>query len=349
MGTESGGQQVRERADYIARSPDRQQDAQYLGEERRPHNQVSDRSDLKSEMHHGYGEALPLAVIEGVAGAAGHTHKTAKGGKECDALVDRLEQLVEQSGHADITHTGEEIGDQRATRLCGPDGEGDHTGRNDQQPQPTGDSSRATRFGHRASNGATPLMRSQNPSGISYAAMGNHMSCVTAPCSNPPSCSGRPTTIKIEATTPSHASGTGIIRPRSSSQEKSVLPRAKKLAATSGLSSSTNPASVCADAGSGALVASQSSPSDAGMETAPVTPSATRQVSPSIARSASWSRVIAHRLTASASAQKLLNRERTAATCTSVACWATEASFAAIPSPLVARLIRTMLGNATAM
>src|SRR6266550_3272925 len=203
--------------------------------------------------------------------------------------------------------------------------------------------------GHHASGGATPLKTSQNPSGISYAAIGNHMSCVTAPRSNPPSCSGRATTIRMDATTPSHASGTGIIRPRSSNQEKSVLPRAKKLAATRGLSSSTNPPSVCADARSGAFVASHSSPSVAGMETAPVTPSATRQVSPSIARSASWSRVIAHRLTASASAQQLLSRERTATRCTSVACWATEASFAAIPSPLVARLIRTMLGNATAM
>src|SRR6266487_4583546 len=61
--------------------------------------------------------------------------------------------------------------------------------------------------GHHASGGATPLKTSQKPSGISNAAMGSHMSCVTAPRRTPASWSGRPTTIRIEATTPRQRDG----------------------------------------------------------------------------------------------------------------------------------------------
>jgi len=59
--------------------------------------------------------------------------------------------------------------------------------------------------------------------------------------------------------------------------------------------------------------------------------------------------VIAYSVTARTSAQKQPINDSTAARRTSVACKAMFASFAAIPSPLVARLDSTMLGYATAM
>ena len=97
---------------------------------------------------------------------------------------------------------------------------------------------------------------------------------MTAPRSHPASCRGRATTSRIDATTPSHASALGIIRPRNKSHEKSVLPTAKKVAATSGLPWRTNAPSACAAAASGAFapvaVASQSSPNVAGIETVPI-------------------------------------------------------------------------------
>jgi len=79
-------------------------------------------------------------------------------------------------------------------------------------------------------DGATPLINSQKPSGTSNAAIGIHRNDAIDPETNPASCKGRPTTRRAEATTPSQASKTGIIRPRSRRYEKSRLPIAKKIA-----------------------------------------------------------------------------------------------------------------------
>ena len=113
--------------------------------------------------------------------------------------------------------------------------------------------------------------------------------------------------------------------------------------------STATAASAFAAAGSGAsapaAVASHAFSSNVGIETAPITPSATRQVRPSIARSGSWSRVIAYSVTASTRAQKQPTSARTKANRIWDACWAMFASFAAIPSPLPARVSRVTGGR----
>ena len=157
-------------------------------------------------------------------------------------------------------------------------------------------------------------MSSHTASPSSKTNAGSHMNVVIGGRASPTSWSGRITTRRTEAKTPSQAIATGIIRPRSRSQEKSVLPTAKRIAA--GLHASIlrrNAASVCAAAVSGALaplvVASHSKPRVPATKT-PVIPSATRHIIPSIARSGSSSRVIAKRVTASTSAEKPASRVR---------------------------------------
>src|SRR5204863_8650557 len=76
----------------------------------------------------------------------------------------------------------------------------------------------------------TPLTSSQTPTGISNAAIGTNTSFVMTPLTRPEICSGRNTTRMIEATRPIHARAAGMIRPRRSSQQNSVLPRAKYVA-----------------------------------------------------------------------------------------------------------------------
>src|ERR1017187_1540135 len=61
---------------------------------------------------------------------------------------------------------------------------------------------------------ATPLMSSHSPSEISNASIGKYMSWVMEPRRTPAICSGSPTTSRTDASTPSQASATGIIRPR---------------------------------------------------------------------------------------------------------------------------------------
>ena len=60
---------------------------------------------------------------------------------------------------------------------------------------------------------ATPLVSSHSPRGTSNASIGSHMTDVIGPCTHPASCRGSPATSTADATTPSHASGTGIFRP----------------------------------------------------------------------------------------------------------------------------------------
>jgi hypothetical protein len=69
-------------------------------------------------------------------------------------------------------------------------------------------------------------------------------------------------------------------------------------------------ASAPAPPGASPAVASQSLPTDLGIEATPTRPSPTRQASPSIARSGSTSRVIAQSVTASTRAQKQLAKSR---------------------------------------
>ncbi len=78
--------------------------------------------------------------------------------------------------------------------------------------------------------GATPLMRNHSASVTSNTNSGIHMSQPTKPPKKPTNCTGRPITTSTDATIPSQASGTGTIRPRKRSQEKSVLATAKKVA-----------------------------------------------------------------------------------------------------------------------
>ena len=73
-------------------------------------------------------------------------------------------------------------------------------------------------------------MISYSASATSNSIIGYHMSDVTGPPSSPASCRGKHTTGRIDASTPSQASPTGIMRPRRRSHEKSVLPMAKKAA-----------------------------------------------------------------------------------------------------------------------
>src|SRR5262249_54974113 len=81
---------------------------------------------------------------------------------------------------------------------------------------------------------ATPLISSHSANGTSNAAIGAKSIQVTiGPLNTSASCNGSPTTHVIDTTTPSHPSKAGIIRPRSSSQEKMVLATAKNRAPTS--------------------------------------------------------------------------------------------------------------------
>ena len=79
----------------------------------------------------------------------------------------------------------------------------------------------------------TPLIINQNASVTSNTNMGNHTSQVTdeaqdmEPPNNPTSCSGRITTSRAEAITPSCASAVGINCPRKRSHEKKRLPTEK--------------------------------------------------------------------------------------------------------------------------
>jgi hypothetical protein len=73
-------------------------------------------------------------------------------------------------------------------------------------------------------------MSSHSASATSNTYAGNHMNEVTGPPANPASCRGRITTSSTDASMPSQASGTGIIRPRRRSRAKKVLPTAKKVA-----------------------------------------------------------------------------------------------------------------------
>src|SRR5215468_4149796 len=117
---------------------------------------------------------------------------------------------------------------------------------------------------------ATPLISSHSANGISNAAIGTKITQVTmGPRNTSTNCNGSPTTHVIDTTTPSHPSTAGIIRPRSSSQEKMVLPTAKNSAPTSPSAPPCPVKSVpraCAVWMSGALappaVAAHSSPSD---------------------------------------------------------------------------------------
>ena len=61
---------------------------------------------------------------------------------------------------------------------------------------------------------ATPLISSHSASGTSKASIGSHISDRIGPPRNPASCSGRQTTRRTEAKTPTQASRMGIIRPR---------------------------------------------------------------------------------------------------------------------------------------
>src|SRR2546428_142669 len=87
-----------------------------------------------------------------------------------------------------------------------------------------------------AAAGATPLTISHNANATSNTSIGNHTNQVMdedqlpLPPNNPACCNGMITTRRSDATTPSHASATGIKRPRRSSHENSVLPTAKKIA-----------------------------------------------------------------------------------------------------------------------
>src|SRR5688500_20298263 len=74
-------------------------------------------------------------------------------------------------------------------------------------------------------------MRSQKANEISKTAIGIHISIVIRPLTTAASCNGSNATSNTDAITPSHASDVGIIRPRSRSQQKSVLPTAKNVAA----------------------------------------------------------------------------------------------------------------------
>src|SRR5579872_1535569 len=143
----------------------------------------------------------------------------------------------------------------------------------------------------------TPLMISHSASGTSNASIGSHMIVVIGPLRNPTACKGRPITNRTDATRPVHASGMGIIRPRTKRYEKSVLPTAKKIAVTATSPRRRYAPRTCVAAASGALtplaVASQAKAGILVMEEPAITPSPTRQASPNIARSLSCSRVIA--------------------------------------------------------
>src|SRR6188768_2946618 len=133
---------------------------------------------------------------------------------------------------------------------------------------------------------ATPLTSSQSASATSNTSIGNHTIHViddaqlTAAPKNPARWTMRIATSATEAATPSHASGTGIMRPRRRSQANSVLPTAKK-----------------------------SAPASPGIA------SMTRHVSASMARSGSCVRVIAYSVTPSTRAEKDVTTERTAVAC----------------------------------
>ena len=103
----------------------------------------------------------------------------------------------------------------------------------------------------------------------------------------------------------------------------------------------TNAASAFAAAVSGAFppaaLASQSTSSFVRMKTALRIPSPKRQARAIIARSGSWSRVIAYSVTARTMAVKHVKSVSRTATCMSVACSAIRASFAAVPSAPAAR------------
>src|SRR6266481_4743334 len=147
---------------------------------------------------------------------------------------------------------------------------------------------------------ATPLMSSHSASVTSNTNSGSHMSHVTplnqlpAPAKNPRSCSERITTTRADASTPSQASGTGIIRPRSRSQEKSVLATAQKIALLPSPLRRYAP-SACVAPPSGAftpgVVANQSRASVLDTPRALLMPSTTRHVRATMARSGSCSRV----------------------------------------------------------
>src|SRR5207247_8694722 len=80
----------------------------------------------------------------------------------------------------------------------------------------------------------SPLISHHTATVISNTAIGSHTNCVTAPRSTPASWSGRTTTSTAEPRKPTHANHSGIMRPRSRSQQKLVLPTAKRAAPTRG-------------------------------------------------------------------------------------------------------------------
>ena len=188
-------------------------------------------------------------------------------------------------------------------------------------------------------------MSNQKPSGTSNATIGIQTYEVKGPLRTPASCRGRPTTRRSEATTPIQARGTGTVRPRRRRYEKRVLPMANKIALIfqSGPLRSYVP-SACRIAASGAFgpadVPSHSSSSVARVEMAPSKPSPTRKIRASIARSESWSRVIAYSVTARTIAHTAWSRPSAIVRRTWRTCWAILASFAVTPSPLVAWLNR---------
>jgi hypothetical protein len=135
-----------------------------------------------------------------------------------------------------------------------------------------------------------------------------------------------------------------------------VLPTAKQIAARveleSGIFISHAPSAAevaVSGASAPAAVASHSLPVSLDMEARPTTPSARRQAMANSERSGSTSRVIAYSVTASARAQKQPTSSSTIPRRMAGACSAIPASFAAVPSPLAARLVRIMPLKAAAM
>src|SRR5690349_7928998 len=113
----------------------------------------------------------------------------------------------------------------------------------------------------------------------SKTATGSQTSCATVLPTTWRVWSGITTAARADPATPTHANHCGTMRPRSSNQQKIVLPTAKNVAETKKVSANRKAASVCVEVGSGALepaaVTIDRSASDPANPEPPVTPSAT--------------------------------------------------------------------------